>query len=265
MRALIDAWWPSVAGRETEAIVMTASGCGVTVKDYAHLLAKPTPTTAASRRADRGFSAKSSGLKTCPGEKPGPHRVPFTCTLPTPETSAAARQGGSLADPRRRTSPRCAPCCGSAGVLAAPAADRRRAARKLAALEEGAPQAIATANIGCLMHSDRDAGAPLDRADRRRTGVESPMAEVVRCLPAATVRIPARCSSRSRTASPPASGAIPRCPLAEGTLCTKVAHYLERTYAPDRLLYPQKRTGKKGEGKFRASRGMRRSTRSPPG
>ena len=39
MRALIDAWWPMVAGRETEAIVMTASGCGVTVKDYAHLLA----------------------------------------------------------------------------------------------------------------------------------------------------------------------------------------------------------------------------------
>ena len=38
MRALIDAWWPMVAGREVEAIVMTASGCGVTVRDYAHLL-----------------------------------------------------------------------------------------------------------------------------------------------------------------------------------------------------------------------------------
>ena len=43
----------------------------------------------------------------------------------------------------------------------------------------------------------------------------------------------------------------PSMPFTEGTLCTKVAHYLERTYAPDRLLYPQKRTGKKGEGKFR--------------
>jgi anaerobic selenocysteine-containing dehydrogenase len=39
-------------------------------------------------------------------------------------------------------------------------------------------------------------------------------------------------------------------PFTEGTLCTKVAHYLERTYAPDRLLYPQKRIGKKGEGRF---------------
>ena len=43
----------------------------------------------------------------------------------------------------------------------------------------------------------------------------------------------------------------PSMPFTEGTLCTKVAHYLERTYAPDRLLYPQKRIGKKGEGKFR--------------
>src|SRR5687767_6990194 len=39
MRALIDAWWPMVAAREIEAIVMTASGCGVTVKEYGHLLA----------------------------------------------------------------------------------------------------------------------------------------------------------------------------------------------------------------------------------
>jgi anaerobic selenocysteine-containing dehydrogenase len=43
----------------------------------------------------------------------------------------------------------------------------------------------------------------------------------------------------------------PSMPFTEGTLCTKVAHYLERTYAPDRLLYPQKRTGRKGEGKFK--------------
>jgi anaerobic selenocysteine-containing dehydrogenase len=43
----------------------------------------------------------------------------------------------------------------------------------------------------------------------------------------------------------------PSMPFTEGTLCTKVAHYLERTYSPDRLMYPQKRVGKKGEGKFK--------------
>ena len=43
----------------------------------------------------------------------------------------------------------------------------------------------------------------------------------------------------------------PAMPFTDGTLCTKVAHYLERTYAPDRLLHPMRRVGKKGEGRFK--------------
>ncbi len=39
-------------------------------------------------------------------------------------------------------------------------------------------------------------------------------------------------------------------PTTNGVLCTKVSRYTERTYHPERLLYPQKRVGKKGEGKF---------------
>ena len=39
-------------------------------------------------------------------------------------------------------------------------------------------------------------------------------------------------------------------PTTAGVLCTKVARYTERTYHPDRLLYPLRRVGKKGEGKF---------------
>ena len=42
----------------------------------------------------------------------------------------------------------------------------------------------------------------------------------------------------------------PNHPVTRGFLCGKVARYLEREYSPDRLLYPQKRTGEKGEGKF---------------
>jgi anaerobic selenocysteine-containing dehydrogenase len=45
------------------------------------------------------------------------------------------------------------------------------------------------------------------------------------------------------------SGSSEHAPTA-GVLCTKVARYTERTYHPDRLLYPMRRVGKKGEGRF---------------
>ena len=39
-------------------------------------------------------------------------------------------------------------------------------------------------------------------------------------------------------------------PVTRGFLCGKVAQYLEREYHPDRLLYPQRRSGPKGSGRF---------------
>lgn len=42
----------------------------------------------------------------------------------------------------------------------------------------------------------------------------------------------------------------PAHPTTQGFLCAKVSRYLERTYSPERLLYPQRRVGRKGEGRF---------------
>ncbi len=42
----------------------------------------------------------------------------------------------------------------------------------------------------------------------------------------------------------------PQAPFTEGSICTKVSHYLERTYSPDRLKYPMRRSGRKGDGSF---------------
>jgi anaerobic selenocysteine-containing dehydrogenase len=43
----------------------------------------------------------------------------------------------------------------------------------------------------------------------------------------------------------------PSMPFTDGTLCTKVSHYLERTYAADRVLHPLRRVGPKGKGEFK--------------
>src|ERR1051326_1916117 len=42
----------------------------------------------------------------------------------------------------------------------------------------------------------------------------------------------------------------PAHPITRGFLCGKVAQYLNREYSPERLLYPQRRTGAKGQGRF---------------
>src|SRR6266481_2440102 len=42
----------------------------------------------------------------------------------------------------------------------------------------------------------------------------------------------------------------PEHPVTRGFLCGKVARYLEREYSPERLLYPLRRIGAKGEGRF---------------
>ncbi len=165
MRALIDAWWPRVERGEVEAIVMTASGCGVTVKEYAHLLADdPEYRDKAARISsitkdlievipteDEVFFAEA------PPHRPKKTRVAFQspCTLQHGQQirggaeALLARAGYELVPVEDGHL-----CCGSAGTysLLQPVLSTELRARKLANLLKGEPRVIATANIGCLSH-----------------------------------------------------------------------------------------------------------------
>jgi glycolate oxidase iron-sulfur subunit len=158
MRALIDAWWPRVERGEVEAIVMTASGCGVTVKEYAHLLANDPEYR---DKAARISSITKDLIEVLSAEALPPRSMKTRVAFQSPCTLQHGQQirGGAEAL-LARAGYELVPvedghlCCGSAGTysILEPALSTELRARKLANLHKGAPRAIATANIGCLAH-----------------------------------------------------------------------------------------------------------------
>jgi len=158
MRALIDAWWPYVERGDVEAIVMTASGCGATVKEYGHLLSQDPQYAAKAAR----ISALTKDLcEVLDGKKISSKRKGERVAFQSPCTLQHGQQlRGKVEQLLQAAGYSLAPvddahlCCGSAGtnsLLQAPMANELRA-RKLAALQAGGPRVIATANIGCLSH-----------------------------------------------------------------------------------------------------------------
>ena len=174
MRALIDAWWPRVA-QGVEAIVMTASGCGVTVKEYGHLLERDPRYAGKARRISdmtrdicEIVAAEMNPLEQLASGAPSraPRRIAFhpPCTLQHGQQLAGvterilAAAGFELAPV-----PDAQLCCGSAGTysILEPQLAARLKQNKLAALRSGAPRAIATANIGCQTHLQRGSDIPV--------------------------------------------------------------------------------------------------------
>ncbi len=158
MRRNVDAWWPYVE-RGVEAIVVTASGCGVTVKEYGELLADDPAYAAKARRIaeltrDPAEIVAGLDLRRL---VPRPAKVAFQspCTL-----QHGQRLDGVVEGILRRLGFQLTPvadahlCCGSAGTysILQPALARRLRSDKIAALESGSPEIIATANVGCLLH-----------------------------------------------------------------------------------------------------------------
>jgi glycolate oxidase iron-sulfur subunit len=163
MRANIDAWWPLVERGEVEAIVMNASGCGVTVREYGHILqhdaayaAKAARITALTRDLSELLPELVPTLKGRVHAPVGVVAYHPPCTL----QHGQQLRGGvethlrALGFDVRLAMNESHLCCGSAGTysvlqpeLAYPLRDR-----KLGHLRQLQPIVIASANIGCITH-----------------------------------------------------------------------------------------------------------------
>jgi glycolate oxidase iron-sulfur subunit len=166
MRAMIDTWWPHVEAG-AEAIVMTASGCGATVKEYGHLLAGDARYAEKARRisaltrdlcevidAEVGRLAPASGASDTSQHGPSV-AVHAPCTLQHgQQVRGVVDRILSRVGFRLTPVPDAHLCCGSAGTysILQPALAKDLQRNKLAALQSGLPDLIATANIGCLVH-----------------------------------------------------------------------------------------------------------------
>ena len=178
MRANIDAWWPHIEGEGAgvEAILMNASGCGVTVKEYGHILQDdPLYATKAAR-----ISALTQDLSEWLPElseklrervKTSAATIAFhpPCTLQHGQQlrGGVEQHLGDLGFNVKITGCEAHLCCGSAGTYSVlnPKLSYQLRDRKLGHLNETfgdtPPETIVSANIGCITHLQSGTDTPV--------------------------------------------------------------------------------------------------------
>ncbi len=173
MRANIDAWWPHIESGAVEALVMNASGCGVTVKEYGHLLRhdpqyadKAARTSALTRDLSELLPdiapALQGRLRNIPQGVVAFHPP---CTL----QHGQQLRGGveqhlrTLGFDVRLTLNESHLCCGSAGTYSVLQAQlsHQLLERKIGHLSALEPVVITSANIGCITHLQSGTGTPV--------------------------------------------------------------------------------------------------------
>ncbi len=165
--ANIRAWTREIDGEGLDAIVINASGCGTTVKDYGHMFAEDALADAAARVAALALDVTEliERLDLPAGGAPA-LRVAYhaACSLQHGQQirhapkALLARAGFQVVEPADSHL-----CCGSAGTynLLQPEISGELKSRKLATLAATAPQVIATGNIGCMVQLADGAGVPV--------------------------------------------------------------------------------------------------------
>jgi glycolate oxidase iron-sulfur subunit len=160
-RQLIDSWWPHIEAG-VEAIVVTATGCGVSVRDYQQLLADDPAYAHKARWVSSLYcdlielvatEIESSGLSAkAPAKRVAVHTP---CTMQhglginnrvEQLLASVGHQICQVEDVHL--------CCGSAGTysMLQPGLATQLRKNKIRALSEDRPEVIATANIGCQVH-----------------------------------------------------------------------------------------------------------------
>ena len=183
MRANIDAWWPLVdpdGAGGVEAIVMNASGCGVTVKEYGHLLQhdpqyadKAARISALTRDLSEllpallpELAAKLQGRVNQPDTLYAYHAP---CTLQHGQKLRGGVEAhlAQLGFQLRAAQNEAHLCCGSAGTYSVlhPELSYPLRDRKLGVLAQAfgkqPPDVILSANIGCITHLQSGTGTPV--------------------------------------------------------------------------------------------------------
>ena len=175
MRNNIDAWWPFVE-QGVEAIVMNASGCGVMVKDYGHVLKDDAAYAAKAKRISELTQDLSELLPDLvPVLKPklnatalanaGMQAFHPPCTL----QHGQQLKGGvekhlvDLGFAIQVANTEAHLCCGSAGTYSVlnPEISTTLRDRKLGHLDALQPKAILSANVGCITHLQSGTDVPV--------------------------------------------------------------------------------------------------------
>jgi glycolate oxidase iron-sulfur subunit len=168
MRRNIDAWWPHIEGG-AEAVLASSSACSVMLRDYGRLLDGDPDYREKAARISGMVREMTDLISELPAPDRASHRamrVAFhaPCSLQNGLRRHRAVEGllrlrGFELVPVRDAQA----CCGAAGTYAIfqPEISERLRSEKLQALERDAPAVIATANIGCLIHLEKQASVPV--------------------------------------------------------------------------------------------------------
>ncbi|MGD9773325.1 glycolate oxidase subunit GlcF [Diaphorobacter sp.] len=176
MRANIDAWWPWLESGGVEAIVMNASGCGVTVKEYGHLLKGDAQYAGKAARISslaRDLSELLPDLVERLRGRVNPPAAPLAYHPPCTLQHGQKLRGGveqhlaALGFTLRVARTESHLCCGAAGAYSVlhPHIAYPLRERKLGALADAfadqPPAAIVSANMGCITHLQSGTAIPV--------------------------------------------------------------------------------------------------------